>query len=99
MNLSNVREKEFWKKEMKKISFSDILIWIAIVLLFLASWQNIQAGNDPCSYCVINNLPMEEGAITCKEYFSRTEIDRTELNVSGIEIIDSQNENIAYGNP
>jgi len=71
----NLKDKSFWKQELKKISFSDILIWIAIILMFMASWQNIQAGNDPCSYCIIRNLP--GGDMTCKEYF-----DTSRLNIS-----------------
>lgn len=78
-HFKNLKNKEFWKRDIKRISISDILILIAIFLMFMASWNNIQAGNDPCSYCVINNLP--EGDMTCREYFSIREINLTGLEV------------------
>lgn len=80
----NIKTKDFWKKEVKKISLSDILIWIAIFLMFMASWNNIQAGKDPCSYCIVRNDPIK-GDVNCKEYFS------SEINLGYIV---GDNENI-----
>lgn len=93
-SLSNFKDKEFWKKELKKISISDILIWIAIILVFIASWQNINAGKDPCSYCMINRPDYEGGKITCKEYFN------TEVSLEDWEELPNniQNENITGNN-
>jgi len=82
-HFNNLKTKDFWKKDIKKISISDILIWIAIFLMFMASWNNIQAGKDPCSYCIVRNDPVR-GDITCKEYFNQ------EINLSWI----GDNENI-----
>jgi hypothetical protein len=87
--------KEFLIKELKSISFSDILIWIAIALLFIASWQNIQAGKDPCSYCFIKSPTMK---MTCKEYIEIINPDvsdwknKIEANFSGSSV------NANYGN-
>jgi len=103
-NLSNFKDKEFWKKELKKISLSDILIWIAIILVFVASWQNINAGNDPCSYCMMNRPDYEGGDISCRDYFnsgvSETDLETYEIfegnfNVTSIPI---KNENITGNN-
>jgi len=67
-NIENLKSLDFWKKEVKSIKLNDILIWIAIILMFLAAYQNIDAGRNPCEYCKVN-LPYEEGGMTCKEYF------------------------------
>jgi len=93
MNLSNLKNKEFWKQDIKKIGISDILIWIAIFLMFMASWQNIQAGNDPCSYCIVNHLPGYDEPITCREYFDNTITNEIQPNLT------IQNENITYNHP
>ena len=77
-NLSRLKTKEFWIKEVKSINWSDVLIWIAIFLMFMASWQNIQAGKDPCNYCMVNGGP--EGSVSCKEYFNQN------VNLSGLII-------------
>lgn len=73
---SKMKSKEFWKKDVKEITLSDILIWIAIILMFVVSWNNIQAGRDPCSYCIVQNT--DRGDVTCKEYFNQ------EINLSWI---------------
>lgn len=86
-NFKLMKSKDFWKKELKTIRINDILIWIAVILMFMASYQNIQAGNDPCSYCIINNHPNYDGPVSCREFFEM-----------GDKITIEPYENITYNN-
>lgn len=73
-----------WKKELREIKLNDILIILAIILLFLFFIRVRDVYNDPCSYCVIKNSGMEP--MTYKEYFnSSLKININELNLSFIK--------------
>jgi hypothetical protein len=66
-NLKNFRSKEWWKQELKSIKWTDVLIIIAFILLFLQVNQVKEIAQDPCSFCFINNFEGVQRQ-TCKEY-------------------------------
>jgi len=92
-NIKRLKDKEELKKEIKAIGLNDILIWVAILLMFLAAHQNINAGNSPCDYCMINNYQGFE-KISCREFIEITGNDRDYNNIS--KNISIQNENITF---
>jgi hypothetical protein len=65
---NQLKDKEFWKKELKNIKWSDLLIWLAIFLIFMGTYTYTQAGKDPCAYCMINREYEED--ISCKDFFN-----------------------------
>lgn len=90
--LTNFRSKEWWKGEMKQINWTDILILIAFILLFLQTNSTREIAKDPCGYCVINNLNYEGERITCKDYIR----NRIQINQGGLngQLINISNTNI-----
>jgi hypothetical protein len=69
-NLKNFHSKEWWVQELKSINWTDVLIIIAFILLYLQVNQVKEIAQDPCSFCVINNFGGVERQ-TCKEYIEK----------------------------
>lgn len=92
-NIKRLKDKEELKKEIKSIGLNDILIWTAILLMFLAAYQNIDAGKNPCEYCMINHYQGFEH-ISCKEYIEITGGRGGFENITNNLTI--QNENLTY---
>lgn len=78
-NLKNFLSKEWWKEEFKSINWTDVLILLAFILLYLHVRQVQEVVNDPCSFCFINNFNGVEKQ-TCREYINL----RVKLNLDEV---------------
>jgi len=82
-----VINKDWWKKELKDFGWTNLLIIIAIILLFSAFLTYKEVIKDPCNFCYVDD-PYKIGGegMTCKEYFDKPKIN---LNFSNnLEIKD-----------
>jgi hypothetical protein len=75
--LKNFHSKEWWIKELKEISWTEILLLIAFILCYMQVRQINEIAKDPCNFCVIHQ---GDYSITCKEYFKSPYIYKYQRN-------------------
>lgn len=66
--LENSQFKKILKKEFKNFNWTELLLLLALILMYFQSRYMMSVYKDPCSYCYVQQPNLER--MTCKEYFN-----------------------------
>lgn len=79
-----IKNRQWWKNEMKEIRLNDILIILAILLIFSGFYFEFAPKiKNPCDWCKIRtSYTIGSETVTCSEYIERKQDSELKLNLT-----------------